>query len=119
MIQSENYMPKLKLISLFCETTEDSTGPDEAYLTVNGRRVWGPESINDHETRGLDGVGEVEFTTSAQIKLYDEDSGIFGVDNDDDLGTIDAKSDMAGQGEKRERFTRDGANYTLTFEVKA
>ncbi|WP_260675947.1 hypothetical protein [[Scytonema hofmanni] UTEX B 1581] len=38
-------MPRLRLISLYCQTTEDNTGADEAYLAVNGRQVGGVNSI--------------------------------------------------------------------------
>lgn len=107
-------MPKLKLKSLYCETTEDSAGPDEAYLVVNGQTVWGPQSINDPEGRPVD--KEVDFTTSAEIKLYDQDAG-GPFDQDDYLGTVTAGSDLVGKGEQHGRFTGDGANYTLYYEV--
>jgi hypothetical protein len=106
-------MPKLKLKSLYCETTEDSGGPDEAYLIVNGQQVWGTQSINDREGRPVD--KEVDFTTSAEIKLYDEDTAVF--DKDDHLGTVTAGSDLVGKGEQQGKFTGDGANYTLYYEV--
>lgn len=107
-------MSILKLKSLHCERTEDSSGPDEAYLVVNGSQVWGPQSINDREPRD---VGrEIEFTSSAEIKLYDADAG-GPFDKDDHLGTVTAVSDLAGQGEQHGRFTKDGAGYTLYYEV--
>jgi hypothetical protein len=106
-------MPKLKLKSLYCETTEDSGGPDEAYFVVNGEQVWGAQSINDREPRPVD--IEIDFSTSAEIKLYDEDTGIW--DKDDHLGTVTATADLAGQGEQQGKFTEDGANYTLYYEV--
>ena len=48
----------LRLISLYCSATEDSTGADEPYLHVNGIKVWGSESpgLNDQETVDLSAV---------------------------------------------------------------
>jgi len=106
-------MPKLKLKSLYCQTTEDSSGPDEAYLLVNGQQVWGDQSINDREGRPIN--KEVDFSTSAEIKLYDRDTGVF--DKDDHLGTVTVSQALAGKGEQQGKFTLDGANYTLYYEV--
>ncbi len=108
-------MPKLRLISLYCQTTEDNTGADEAYLVVNGQQVGGVNSINDREARSLTYIEPISFTTSAEIKLYDQDTGIF--DKDDHLGTLKATASQAGKGEQRGRFREDGADYTLTWEV--
>ncbi len=108
-------MSHLRLISLFCETTEDNGGADEAYLVVNGQQVGGVNSINNREARSLTYIQPIHFTSSAEIKLYDEDTGIF--DDDDYLGTLMATSNQTGKGEQRGRFTEDGANYTLTWEV--
>lgn len=110
-------MPRLRLISLYCEETEDNAGADEAYLTVNGQQVGGVNSINDREARDLTYIEPIAFTTSAEIRLFDEDTGIF--DDDDALGTLTAVSDQVGQGEQRGNYTGDGANYTLTWEVLA
>ena len=106
-------MPRLKLTSLYCETTEDNAGPDEAYLVVNGKRVWGPESINDREPRPVD--IEIDFSTSAKVRLYDQDTGVW--DKDDYLGEITVSANQAGQGEQQDTFTEDDANYTLYYEV--
>ncbi|WP_377482151.1 MAG: hypothetical protein P2A85_29130 (plasmid) [Microcoleus anatoxicus] len=57
----------------------------------------------------------LEGNRSAEIKLYDEDTGIF--DKDAHLGTATVGSDLAGKGEQQGKFTDDGANYTLYCEV--
>lgn len=108
-------MPKLRLISLYCEKTEDNAGADEAYLVVNGRQVGGVNSINDREARDLTYIEPISFTSSAEIRLYDEDTGVF--DKDDFLGSLSATAKQAGQGEQRGRFNQDDADYTLTWEV--
>lgn len=110
-------MPKLRLISLYCEQTEDNAGADEAYLVVNGQQVGGVQSINDREARNLTYIPPISFTSSAEIRLYDQDTGIF--DKDDYLGTLNASSSQVGRGEQRGKFTEDDADYTLTWEVLA
>jgi hypothetical protein len=79
-------MPFLKLLALECHNTEDNTGPDEAYLRINGRRVWRGK-INDGETRDLSDVNRTEFVDNCRIDLYDKDFGLGGLDPDDHLGT--------------------------------
>ena len=110
-------MPRLRLISLYCQTTEDNTGADEAYLVVNGRQVGGVNSINDRQARDLTYIDPISFTTTAEIRLYDQDTGVF--DKDDFLGSLTATKEQAGLGEQRGKFTQDGADYTLTWEVLA
>jgi len=83
-------------------------------LRVNGQNVWGPISLNDGQSATIDKI--VDFTNSAEIKLYDQDVGSW-FDTDDHLGTLTATSDQTGQGERRGKFTKDGADYTLTWEV--
>lgn len=108
-------MARLKLISLHCTTTEDSTGADEPYLLVNGNRVWGSSSLNDGETADLSQVPLISFNGTASIKLFDDDSP----DGDDNLGTHTANESQAGRGTQTGTFTQDDADYTLTYEVLA
>lgn len=107
-------MTTLKLVSLECHTTEDSSGADEPYLRVNGNNVWGPISLNDGQSATIN--LQVDFTDSAEIKLYDQDVGSF-FDTDDHLGTLTANLGQLGQGEQRGDFNGDGASYTLVWEV--
>jgi hypothetical protein len=102
------------LLSLNCTETEDTMGADEPYLLFNGDRVWGNSSMNNSEgesiniTRKSSGV--------AWVELYDEDSGVFW-DDDDHLGTIFITKEQKGQGLQVGRFTSDGADYTLFYQV--
>ncbi len=109
-------MPQLRLISLVCHTTEDSTGADETYLLLNGQRVWGPQSMNDGDPASLNGLPQYPFQQSVRIELYDQDAGGW-IDKDDHLGTIYARAFEAGKGEQTREFTGDGAHYTLTYLV--
>jgi hypothetical protein len=108
---------KLRLISLFCSTTEDITGADEPYLLVNGVKVWGSESpgLNNGETADLSAVPVIDFNTRARVELFDEDSP----DDDDLLGRFYAGKMQLGQGEVEYKFVEDDADYTLTYEVTA
>ncbi len=108
-------MPQLKLFSLVCHGTEDWTGADEAYLLLNGQRIWGPESMNDNDVENLGNLPTYPFQNSVRIELYDQDTG--GWDNDDHLGTTYARAIEAGIGEQERQFTGDGAHYTLTYSV--
>jgi hypothetical protein len=107
--------PRLRLIGLACERTEDWTGPDEAYLKVNDRRVWGPVDVNNGQFIDLRTVGEIPFRERARVDLYDQDAG--WLDRDDHLGATYARASDQGRGEREHRFAADGASYTLTYEV--
>ena len=108
-------MAKLQLISLVCHGTEDYTGADEPYLLVKGRRIWGPESMNDNDVEDLSRVSPISFSSKARIDLYDQDAG--WLDDDDHLGTTYARASFAGRGEYEHHFRGDGAHYTLTYQV--
>lgn len=108
-------MAQLRLISLVCHGTEDWTGADETYLLIAGRRVWGPESMNDSDVEDLTRVSPIRFRRKARIDLYDQDAG--WVDDDDHLGRTYAYATDAGKGEQEHDFKGDGAHYTLTYEV--
>lgn len=101
------------LHSITCLTTEDWLGADEPYLLVNGRRVWGDSSMNDVESSRVDVT--VTSTGTAWVHLYDEDAGWF--DDDDLLGVLLIGEDQIGAGVQQGRFTLDGADYTLYYEV--
>ncbi|MBE9591881.1 MAG: hypothetical protein IMF19_00225, partial [Proteobacteria bacterium] len=79
-------MAELELISLVCKATEDWTGADETYLLLNGRRVWGPNSMNDNDVEDLSRMPKASFHSKVRVDLYDQDSGWF--DDDDHLGRM-------------------------------
>ena len=82
---------------------------------MHGDTVWGPQSMNDGDS--LDINRSVPFSSTAKIRLYDADTGIF--DNDDFLGEVTATASQANRGEQYATFTQDGANYQLTYRVVA
>ena len=111
-------MAILELIKLECKRTEDSSGPDEAYIEFNDKKVWGTESINDGHSKSLTGVDMIPFFGSARIELYDKDRGKDSwVDSDDKLGTITINAANSSTTELTGKFTSDGADYTLTYRV--
>ena len=109
-------MARLKLISIRCNETEDSTGADETYLRIRGREVW-KANMNEGDEESLTHLGVHSFTKDLKLELREEDSGFF--DDDDSLGTKSVKATDAGRGEKTLKFTGDGANYELRYEVFA
>jgi len=99
------------LVRLACQQTEDSTGADQAYLTYNGERVFGPRDINDGQSVRLNIVRPLDG--EAKVALFDED----WPDADDFLGSITISAAELNQGLRNQDFTRDGANYTLFYSV--
>ena len=106
---------KLKLIELVCHKTEDYFEEDEPHITVNGHTIW-RGTISKNQTMDLSRSGEIEFTESALITLFEEDSELW--DQDDLLGTAYAFSNMIGYGPQRSTFSGHGADYELAFEVR-
>jgi len=104
-------MPTLKLKTLFCQVPEDN-GTDEAYLIVDGLKVWGQKSMSAGQGKVVN--YQKNFANSIEIKLFDQD-GPF--DNDDYLGTVTVTKASKGKGEQIGKFTGDGANYSLHYEV--
>jgi hypothetical protein len=114
---SDKHMARLELISLYCEKTEDTLGSDEVYFVINGKQVGGVTTIQEAEGKDLRDISNIIFDRTAEIKLYDKDTGIFN--NDDLIGSVTASSGQAGQGEMTGKFNRGGADYTLTWRVVA
>ena len=111
-------MPLLKLVSLVCHDTEDSTGPDEARLVVNGVTRW-RRRMNDGHAVSLDDVKPIPFEKRARIDLFDDDSP----DPDDHLGTTYALPSQQGEGEIEHTFRYKSkwggsAKYVLIWTVE-
>ena len=104
----------LKLVSLQCIDTEDWAA-DEPYLIVNGMWVWGSDSLNNGQTADLTSVPAKALydRSEAEVELYDYDTP----DGDDWLGTNSIPVTQAGLGYRTVSFTRNGANYKLTYYI--
>ena len=110
-------MPFLKFVSVECHNTEDDTGADEAYIRVNGRKIWNAK-INDVQTKDLSGVERIEFTDNARIDLYDEDVGTI-FDPDDHLGTQYVWAKQTDRGEQHLSFNGPRWSYTIHCQVES
>lgn len=102
---SSIYIRKLK-----CHETEDYFGDDSARLEIyaDGSKHQLKKSINDGETWTIN--RSFNYSTHMVLKLYDEDN-----DGDDHLGTINVTNQSVNN--KTGKFTRDGANYTIYYDV--
>lgn len=107
---------KLQLHTLKCHDTEDSAGDDEPYLQVKVdqllpvRHELEPLSEGEEATLNL----PLLFRDKVTIKLFDDDTGVFG-DDPDHLGT-----EVFGREEKKNDsrfFTLDGARYELIYDL--
>lgn len=104
---------KLQLISLDCLKTEDASPHDEAYLTVNGIKVWEADVTSGNGPTSLNVEEDLHYF--ARIKLWDEDTGIF--DKDDFLGQVIVTVDQVDKGVLEHTFNEDGAEYVLAYRV--
>ena len=100
-----------RLVRLACQGTEDSTGADQACLTYDGERVFGPSSIEDGETLNLGIVRPL--SGEARVALFDEDP----LDTDAVLGSVTISRSELGLGLRHQDLTRNGARYTLFYRV--
>jgi hypothetical protein len=89
----------VKLQRIFCRRTEDTLN-DEAYLRLNGTKVWGPVSVDDDSTTEINLL--VEFAGQATV---------------DFLGRHVVTELEAGMGDRHVRYTGDDADYTLFYKV--
>lgn len=99
----------LHLSSIECITETPGLGSDEAYLTVNGQRVWGSDmDTGDYATinRGL------EFQDLATISLYEDDSPWSSPDH---MGTFTVAGPTNGL--RVHDLEGSGARYRLTYRV--
>ncbi|MGX8905815.1 hypothetical protein ACR820_11390 [Streptomyces netropsis] len=103
-------MATLSLFTLSCHETSDAAGGDEAFINVDGQRIFGPVDIDRGQTQEV-GFSKA-FTGQASIDLFDAEG--FGSDF---LGNITVRESEAGQGRKVGTFRQAGAHYTLAYEV--
>ncbi|MHC5775636.1 hypothetical protein [Nostoc sp.] len=90
----------------------DTFGDDDTYITVNGSKLWGPDSFSTGQTSGVNrGLG-VDFP--ARIELFDEDGGFNG--SDDSLGgfTINGSTNGAAA---IARVSGGGSIYDVYYRV--
>lgn len=109
---------RLELAHVHCDKLQDTAGPDELQVIVNGTVLFGG---NAGGRIGKDGIVYLTgrsalFTDDVPVQLVEIDSG----SNPDDLGTItiDGSTDL-NRGVLHREFTRTHAEYRLAYEVVA
>ena len=65
----------------------DTIGPDDTYITVNGRKIWGDFSMTTGQSRAVNRT-LTPSGPSARVALFDAD----WPDSDDRLGAFDARN---------------------------
>lgn len=106
---------QLRLVSLRCWEPEDSE-IDEAFIKVDGVKVWGPHGMWRDGERSLLNVTSRLFADNVTIKLYDEDGGF--LDPNDHLGTVVVQAADAGTGDHTIWFIADNdAVYSMVYRV--
>ena len=120
-------MPELNLLSLRCLVPQDRQAIeidldlkvfDEAYLVVNGNRVWGVKRMTTDDVEDLSNLPPIAFSDRVRIDMYDRDTSGGPFSSDDHLGGVDVTEDKVGEGVQSHDFTERGAKYTLKYEVK-
>ena len=109
---------RLELAHVHCDKLQDTAGPDELQVIVDGIVLFGGNAggrIGKGDLVSLTGRSAL-FTDDASVQLVEVDAG----SNNDDLGTatIDGSTDL-GRGVLHREFTRNHAEYRLAYEVVA
>jgi len=121
----------LRLISLEANKTGADgwfNDDDELYIKVNGEKVW-EDDLNSgdmvyfDESEGFfdDTQNSFLFDNTATISFYDEDGGVFGVEEiaggDDFLGSHIIQPTSVEPLLETVNLSGSGSEYTLTYEV--
>jgi len=102
-------MAILRINAIKCIEQEDTWGDDDIYIAVNGSSVWGPQAMDDEQTRPVN--VEVAFNRSVEIMLFEVDDA----DPNDNLGQKELRA--SDEGEHHLKFTEDDANYSLWVTI--
>ena len=108
-------MKQVTLETLFCETTEDTFGSDSCRLEIyaDGELDQALRAeLNNGEQWAVNAT--VLFASQVDVRLFDEDGGLPG-DDDDALGVVQIAADDAFGAVGV--FDQDGADYRLTYTV--
>jgi len=89
----------------------DTIGPDDTYITVNGRKIWGDFSMTTGQSRAVNRT-LTPSGPSARVELFDADPG-----NDDRLGGFNAVNTRGVL--TRERVSGSGSIYDVYYRATA
>jgi len=102
--------------TLYCKSTEDSLGGDECELRIYVDGAGSPikiqKDLNDGKTWSVNRT--FSYNKTLRIELWDLDSP----DPDDLLGSLMISPTSSAGVTIKQRFTRDDADYTLTYDLK-
>ncbi|MFB9323625.1 hypothetical protein [Cryptosporangium minutisporangium] len=102
-------MPKLELVTVYCERQQDITGEDELRIRVNNAVVWSG-AIDKAESKNL-GPKYVNFNQTADVEV-DEMNGNKAKQIGDAVTIRSAKTAT-----QQATFKTSGAHYELTYRV--
>lgn len=113
--QSAGGLASLLLGEIQCIAPDD-LGGDEVYITVGGRRIWGPVSMDTFDVRSIN--IDVPFSgTALTIRVFDEEPWPF---SDDEIGSVTINTPSSEEEIRRAPssayLTTHGA-YQLYFSV--
>lgn len=89
----------------------DSGNPDDTYITVNGRKIWGNFSMRTGQSRAVN-ITSTRSGPSARVQLFDDDRNA-----DDGLGGFTASN--TGNVLTRARVSGGGSTYDVFYRATA
>ncbi len=104
----------MSIARLHCKQTEDYTGKDDCHLKVyidDIKKHDKSHRMNNGDDWDLYITEKVKDNTKIEVKLWDKD----WPDKDDYLGSVTLIKEC---GIHEGKFTKDGANYTLSYDIK-
>jgi hypothetical protein len=105
-------MAKIQLKYMVCKDTNEWPR-DEIYLKQDGDNVYSKGGVSVGSTLNINRVFDMSGASDT-LRLFEDD-----VFKDDFLGSHTVRASEAGLGERTASFTRNGANYSLVYEVLA
>ncbi len=104
---------QLHLLDLESTDQEDDYGSDEAYLTVNGQKVWETDNFDPRDIRLVD--FRFNFDEVVTVEAWEDDGGLTG--GDDHMGTWYMWAAETGQGVKTVQTQEQAGTWKLRYEV--
>ena len=106
-------MSFLQLKSITCLKKQDLVGKDEPIINLDGVSVWSGTGFTKGTVRSLENVEPRKFTNQIMLELVEYDRGAPEV-----LGEKAIDDKPEGVGVSSVEFTRLGASYKITYQVK-
>lgn len=66
----------VRIHSIKClKANGDPTGPDDTYIKINGRKIWGDYNMNNGRARSVDRSVDTPSNSTSWVELFDDDNG--------------------------------------------